>query len=96
MGLSRIIERPGLVIDPSSLPDSDPPIDVEIRQVDGPEDVDALVQLGVLAFGDDPGVGRAFYGAGAEGSSTRACSSRVAAASRSASPQRTATARRSG
>ena len=67
MGLSRIIERPGLVIDPSSLPDPHPPIDVEIRQVDGPGDVDALVQLGVLTFGDDPDDGRAFYGAGARG-----------------------------
>jgi ribosomal protein S18 acetylase RimI-like enzyme len=67
MGLSRIIERPGLAIDPASLPDAHAPSDVVIRGIDGPAEVEALVQVGVLAFGDDPDVGRAFYGAGARG-----------------------------
>lgn len=67
MGLSRIIERPGLVVDPASLPDLHAPAGLVIREVEGSADVEALVQVGVLAFGDDPDVGRAFYGAGARG-----------------------------
>jgi ribosomal protein S18 acetylase RimI-like enzyme len=67
MGLTRIIERPGMVIDPRELPPSRSPQGVEIRPVEGPHDVEALVQVGVLAFGDDADVGRAFYGAGAAG-----------------------------
>lgn len=65
MGLSRIIERPGMTIDPRVLPDAPLPDGVEIREVAGPADAEALVQVGVLAFGDDPKVGRAFYGASA-------------------------------
>ncbi|MGZ8734375.1 MAG: GNAT family N-acetyltransferase [Acidimicrobiia bacterium] len=67
MGLTRIIERPGMAIDPRALPDASAPDDVEIRDVDGPGDAEALVQVGVSAFGDDPEIGRAFYGAGAVG-----------------------------
>ncbi|MGZ8580135.1 MAG: GNAT family N-acetyltransferase [Actinomycetota bacterium] len=67
MGLNRIIERPGMVIDPRAIPDAPAPDGVEIRAVDGPDDAEALVQVGVLAFGDDPEVGRAFYGAAALG-----------------------------
>ena len=59
MGLTCIIQRPGLVIDPVALP--------EVRVPDGSDDAEALVQVGVLAFGDDPDTGRAFYGAGAVG-----------------------------
>jgi GNAT superfamily N-acetyltransferase len=66
-GLARIIERPGMTIDPRELPDAPLPIGVEIREVAGPDDAEALVQVGVLAFGDDPEVGRAFYGASAAG-----------------------------
>jgi GNAT superfamily N-acetyltransferase len=68
LGLARIIERPGMVIDPRDLPETAPPEGVEIREVAGPDDAEALVQVGVAAFGDDPEVGRAFYGAGASGS----------------------------
>ena len=67
MGLDRIIERPGMVADPRILPAAPLTAGVDIREVDGPADVEALVQVGVLAFGDDPEVGRAFYGAGAAG-----------------------------
>lgn len=66
-GLACIIERPGMTIDPRELPDAPLPIGVEIREVAGPDDAEALVQVGVLAFGDDPEVGRAFYGASAAG-----------------------------
>jgi GNAT superfamily N-acetyltransferase len=67
MGLTRIIERPGMVADPWALPDVPPPEGCGIREVAGPDDVEALVQVGVAAFGDDPEVGRAFYRAGALG-----------------------------
>ena len=67
MGLTRIIERPGMVIDPHTLPGLTSPEGFDIREVSGPDDVEALVQVGVAAFGDDRAVGRAFYGAGAFG-----------------------------
>ena len=67
MGLTRIIERPGMVADPRALPDAPPPEGFVIREVAGPDDAEALVQVGVAAFFDDPEVGRAFYGAGALG-----------------------------
>jgi ribosomal protein S18 acetylase RimI-like enzyme len=67
MGLTCIIQRPGLVIDPGALPEVPVPDGVEIRAVESPDDAEALVQVGVLAFGDDPETGRAFYGAGALG-----------------------------
>lgn len=67
MGLTRIIERPGMAIDPNRLPDTPMPHGVEVRVVGGPSDAEALVQVGVSAFGDDPDVGRAFYGAGSLG-----------------------------
>jgi hypothetical protein len=67
MGLVRIIERPGMVADPSRLADVGPPDGVAIRPVETDADVDGLVAVGADAFGDDPAVGRAFYGAGARG-----------------------------
>jgi len=67
MGLSRIIERPGMVIDPRSLPDGHAPAGIEIGEVDSERDVEGLVQVGVQAFDDDAEIGRAFYGAGARG-----------------------------
>ena len=67
MGLTRIIERPGMVAEPGVLPGAPAPDGVEIRAVEGPDDVEGLVRVGVAAFGDDPEVGRAFYGAGALG-----------------------------
>jgi GNAT superfamily N-acetyltransferase len=63
IGLTRIIERPGMVVDPRSLRDVPPPPGVEISTVAGPDDAEAFVRVGVLAFGDDPEVGRLFYGA---------------------------------
>ena len=65
MGLTRIIERPGMTVDPRRLQDAPAPAGVVIREVAGADDAEALVQVGVLAFGDDAAVGRAFYGAGA-------------------------------
>lgn len=65
MGLTRIIERPGMVAQPGGLPEALAPDGVEIRAVEGPGDVEGIVRVGVAAFGDDPEVGRAFYGAGA-------------------------------
>ncbi|HEX7248503.1 MAG TPA: GNAT family N-acetyltransferase [Actinomycetota bacterium] len=62
MGLRRIIERPGMAIDPRALEERPAPDGFEIREVRAPGDADALVQVGVLAFGDTPEVGRAFYG----------------------------------
>jgi len=67
MGLTCIIQRPGLVIDPGALPEVPVPDGVVIRALDGPDDAEALVHVGVFAFGDDPEIGRAFYGAGALG-----------------------------
>lgn len=67
MGLTRIIERPGMVADPRALPVVPMPDGVVIREVEGPDDAEALVQVGVLAFGDDPAIGRAFYGTSALG-----------------------------
>ena len=63
MGLTRIIDRPGLAIDPRTFEKAGVPEGIEIREVGGPGDAEALVQVGVLAFGDAPEVGRAFYGA---------------------------------
>jgi GNAT superfamily N-acetyltransferase len=67
MGLTRIIERPGMVAEPAALPMAPVPDGIEIRPVEGPDDVEGLVRVGVAAFGDDPEVGRACYGAGALG-----------------------------
>jgi ribosomal protein S18 acetylase RimI-like enzyme len=74
MGLTRIIERPGLAIDPRSFEDARVPEGIEIREVDGPGDAEALVQVGVLAFGDVLEVGRAFYGTTALARSDDVCS----------------------
>ncbi len=67
MGLMRIIERPGMVRDPRSLPEASAPDGIDIVEVSESDDVEALVHVGVKAFGDDPEVGLAFYGAGARG-----------------------------
>ncbi len=74
MGLTRIIERPGMTIDPGALEEAPSPDGVGIREVAGPGDAEALVQVGVLAFGDDPEVGRAFYGATALAEPDDVCS----------------------
>lgn len=68
IGLTRMIERPGMVADPRALPHVPFPSGVEMLPVESPDDAEALVQVGVLAFGDDLTVGRAFYGAAALGS----------------------------
>ena len=38
MGLTRIIERPGMVADPRALPDVAPPEGFDVRPVAGPDD----------------------------------------------------------
>jgi GNAT superfamily N-acetyltransferase len=66
-GLKRIIERPALACSISALERTSPPDGVEIRPVEDELHVAGLVSVGVEAFGDDPAVGAAFYGAGATG-----------------------------
>jgi GNAT superfamily N-acetyltransferase len=66
MGLSRILSRPGMAADPRRL-DRRVPSGIEIRPVTTAEDIEALVRVGVAAFGDDPVFGLACYGAGARG-----------------------------
>jgi hypothetical protein len=65
--LTRIIERPGLAVAIRDLPDAAPPEGIDIRQVSDERGADALVRVGADAFGDDPAVGAAFYGASAYG-----------------------------
>jgi GNAT superfamily N-acetyltransferase len=66
-GLERILERPGMAVDLAALADAEAPKGVEIARVRDDEGARALVEVGVEAFGDDPGVGAAFYGVGAYG-----------------------------
>ena len=67
LGLALLMERPAMAVDPVDLPDAPLPPGAEIRPVTTDADVGALVAVGVAAFGDDPAVGSAFYGAGARG-----------------------------
>jgi GNAT superfamily N-acetyltransferase len=67
LGLALLLERPAMAVDPSALPEAPLPSCVEIRPVTTDADVGALVAVGVAAFGDDPAVGMAVYGAGARG-----------------------------
>jgi GNAT superfamily N-acetyltransferase len=66
-GLTRIIERPALACAIDELAQPSSLGAVEIRPVAKERDVAGLVSVGVEAFGDDPEVGAAFYGAGATG-----------------------------
>ena len=66
-GLTRIIERPALACSIAELAQPSSPGAIEIRPVGKERDVAGLVSVGVEAFGDDPAVGAAFYGAGATG-----------------------------
>jgi GNAT superfamily N-acetyltransferase len=67
LGLALLLERPAMAVNPGALPDVPPPPGVEIRPVTTDGDVGALVAVGVAAFGDEPAVGMAVYGAGARG-----------------------------
>jgi GNAT superfamily N-acetyltransferase len=67
LGLARIIERPAFATTLSDLSTISPPADVEIRRVTDDEGAEALVEVGVQAFGDDPDVAGRFYASGAFG-----------------------------
>jgi ribosomal protein S18 acetylase RimI-like enzyme len=67
LGLTRIIEQPGMAVDVSDLAPVSVPEGVEIRPVSGADNAKALVEVGVLAFGDDPDVAGRFYAAGSFG-----------------------------
>jgi ribosomal protein S18 acetylase RimI-like enzyme len=67
LGLTRIIERPGMAVDMAELAQAPRLEGVEIRAVSDDADAKALVGVGVLAFGDDPDVAGRFYAAGSFG-----------------------------
>ncbi len=67
MGLALIIERPGMVVGLSDLSPIPIPAGIEIRPVVDDLGARAVVSVGTDAFGDDPEIGLAFYGAGAYG-----------------------------
>jgi GNAT superfamily N-acetyltransferase len=67
MELTRIIERPGMALEVDAVPEAPIPAGIEIRRVASDEDVRGLVEVGVLAFGDDPEVGMACYGVSSRG-----------------------------
>ena len=66
-GMRLLFERAGMAVDLSTLRHVAPPAGVEIRPVEDDGDAEAFVCVDVEAFGDDPEVSRAFYGAGAFG-----------------------------
>jgi GNAT superfamily N-acetyltransferase len=67
MGLSLIIERPGMSVSMTDLASAPAPDGVEIREVADEVGARAVVDVGVEAFGDDPAIGMAFYGAASFG-----------------------------
>ncbi len=67
LGLTLIIERPGMAVALGSLAVTAAPSGVEIRAVVDEADATALVDVGVRAFDDDPDVAGGFYAAGAYG-----------------------------
>lgn len=67
LGLSRIIEQPGMAMDPAGLRPAATPDDIAVREVADQADAHALVRVGELAFGDDPEVAGRFYAAGSSG-----------------------------
>jgi ribosomal protein S18 acetylase RimI-like enzyme len=67
LGLTRIIEQPGMAVDLSALALAPMPQRVEVRTVTDDRDAKALVDVGVAAFGDDPDVAGRFYAAGSFG-----------------------------
>ena len=67
IGLTSIIERPGLAASMRDLASAPPPDGIEIRQVLDDAGARALVEVDSEAFGDDPKIGMAFYGAGSFG-----------------------------
>jgi len=67
LGLTRLIEQPGMAVDLPALAPAPMPEGVEVRTVTGDRDAEALVDVGVSAFGDDPDVAGRFYAAGSFG-----------------------------
>lgn len=67
LGLRRIIERPGMTADPADLVSAHMPEGVGVKIVADDEGAGALVDIGVVAFGDDPDVAGRFYAAGSFG-----------------------------
>ena len=66
LGLTRIIEQPGMVVALDDLAAAPLPDGIEVRTVAGEEGA-ALVDVGVHAFDDDPDVAGRFYAAGSFG-----------------------------
>jgi GNAT superfamily N-acetyltransferase len=67
MDLTLIIERPGMVASMGDLAGAPAPDGIRIEQVADEVGAEALVSVGTEAFGDDPTIGMAFYGAGSYG-----------------------------
>jgi ribosomal protein S18 acetylase RimI-like enzyme len=67
LGLTRLIARSGMAVGLNELAAAPIPEGVEIRIVTGDADARALIDVGVLAFGDDPDVAGRFYAAGSRG-----------------------------
>ena len=67
MGLTLIIERPGMTVALTDLAPTPIADGIEFRQVTDDVGARAVVSVGSEAFGDDPVIGSAFYGAGAFG-----------------------------
>jgi GNAT superfamily N-acetyltransferase len=65
--LTLIIERPGMTVALDELRSAPIPDGIVIRRVVDGIGAEAIVGIGMDAFGDDPAVGRAFYGASAFG-----------------------------
>lgn len=67
MDMRLIIERPAMAASTKFLAHAAVPDSVRIEEVTDEAGARALVDVGTQAFGDDPAVGAAFYGAGAFG-----------------------------
>jgi GNAT superfamily N-acetyltransferase len=67
MGLSLIIEQPGMVVDVADLETTPTPDGIRIEPVVDADGARALVRVDVEAFGGDPEITAAFHGAGAYG-----------------------------
>ncbi len=66
-GLQRILQRPGMCCDLAGLEEAQVPEGFDVEKVRDERGARAMVDVGTEAFGDDPEIGAAFYGAGAFG-----------------------------
>lgn len=66
-GLRRVLRRPAMAVGLLDLTTPGFPAGIEVRSVDGEDDADALVEVGVAAFGDDPEVAGRVYALGSHG-----------------------------